>query len=141
MRIVVFRKVPMETHVCSVDQSLYLVESQGALFGGSASRQWFSSTTEFSGFQCAIGGLWQVTGALVGFAGRLFSLLFLSGARLLVVCRAVGEESAISFGLGFSWDCSGQLNVDGSHKAAFGNIGAGGVLRNSNGEWLGGFVV
>ncbi|BBH06318.1 hypothetical protein Prudu_017940 [Prunus dulcis] len=50
-------------------------------------------------------------------------------------------ESAISFGLGFSWDCSGQLNVDGSHKAAFGNIGAGGVLRNSNGEWLGGFAV
>lgn len=72
--------------------------------------------------------------------GRLFSLLFLSGARLLVVVGQLGE-SAISFGLGFSWDCSGQHNLDGSHKAAFGNIGAGGVLRNSNREWLGGFAV
>ncbi|PQP97895.1 uncharacterized protein Pyn_28188 [Prunus yedoensis var. nudiflora] len=50
MRIVVPR-VPMEPTMCaSVDQSLYLVESQGASLVVLRLRQWFSSTTKFRVF-------------------------------------------------------------------------------------------
>lgn len=34
-----------------------------------------------------------------------------------------------------------KLNVDGSRRISFGNVGAGGVLRNSSGDWIGGFAV
>ncbi|CAL8088163.1 unnamed protein product [Prunus armeniaca] len=34
-----------------------------------------------------------------------------------------------------------KLNVDGSRKPATGAIGADGVIRNSDGEWIAGFTV
>ncbi|CAB4315285.1 unnamed protein product [Prunus armeniaca] len=55
MRIVV-PKVPMEPMCASVDQSLYLVESQGALLVVLRLRQWFSSTTEFRVFNVPLEG-------------------------------------------------------------------------------------
>ncbi|PQP97893.1 putative F-box protein [Prunus yedoensis var. nudiflora] len=55
MRIVV-PKVPMEPMSASVDQSLYLVESQGALLVVLRLRQWFSSTTEFRVFNVPLEG-------------------------------------------------------------------------------------
>lgn len=34
-----------------------------------------------------------------------------------------------------------KLNVDGSRRNSFGAISAGGVIRNSLGDWVGGFYV
>ncbi|CAL2268540.1 unnamed protein product [Prunus armeniaca] len=56
-------------------------------------------------------------------------------------CRAVGEKVQSPLAWDFPGTAVVKLNVDGSHKAAFGNIGAGGVLRDGKGEWLGGFAV
>ncbi|BFG25218.1 hypothetical protein CerSpe_114920 [Prunus speciosa] len=34
-----------------------------------------------------------------------------------------------------------KLNIDGSRRFASGTIGAGGVIRNSNGDWIAGFAI
>lgn len=64
-----------------------------------------------------------------------------------IILSAVSEWSKASCGCRavevkvqtlLAWDFPGtgvvKLNVDGSHKAAFGNIGAGGVLHDCKGE-------
>ncbi|CAL8075947.1 unnamed protein product [Prunus armeniaca] len=34
-----------------------------------------------------------------------------------------------------------KLNIDGSRKGGIGCIGVGGIIRNSLGDWMGGFAV
>ncbi|CAL8165780.1 unnamed protein product [Prunus armeniaca] len=263
MRIVV-PKVPMEPMCASVDQSLYLVESQGALLVVLRLRQWFSSTTEFRvknlgdstlflgrhnssfsieckknknfGMTWRIGmgdkvkfwtdkwlsdvplihyegvvelldldcpvssffkqGWWDIkklratvpeevvqkhwlknnifseaccSGSISWSSVFVFICWYLwkwrnqfifnaeevvpSNPRQIILsavsewskascgCRAVGEKVQSPLAWDFPGTAVVKLNVDGSHKAAFGNIGAGGVLRDGKGEWLGGFAV
>ncbi|CAL2231440.1 unnamed protein product [Prunus armeniaca] len=57
----------------------------------------------------------------------------------------VGNTKASKFPLLLAWEPPDlgkfKLNVDGSRSCASGSIGAGGVIRNSLGEWICGFAV
>ncbi|CAL9002908.1 unnamed protein product [Prunus brigantina] len=89
-------------------------------------RQWFSSTTEFRVFNVPLEG-----------CGKCWC----HWSDMQIILSAVSEWSKASCGCRavevtvqtlLAWDFPGtgvvKLNVDGPHKAAFGNIGAGGQM-------------